>query len=577
MRFGAIILFLLVTFSANATTYYVGSSVTNSGSGVDPANCTNALTGSATNIFVGNLTGPFSVPAGSAGHPTTLMWTNGAEFKAPTWAGLDINANGILYWTDASYILVDGSGSATNIECTDNGVGLGSANVFNCIFFEGVCNSIEIRNMGITNIMRRSQNDTDIGSGQGITYNLHDSQDVLIHNNRIGMIGNAIEQNWAGTLTNIQVYSNDLEYVSFGIFFGTTSAGASDGVMFFANTVNHQDNWDDPLDLNHQDGIHVTSGHTGGTNYNLVISRNHIGPLNGTNNSACIFFYPDEHGKFVGTKIINNILLCNSDQDNHDRMIQTINVDNALIANNTFVNFLVAGGFQFGQGMGGIRTGDGALVYNNAQTNGTWGLQLDTAITVSDYNDMSMIPGNGTWQLPSSSQVDWSGWQANGYDPHGTILPPNWDSNFAPLANDTVLIGKGTNLSAYFTTDYYGRSRPTVGAWTVGAIEGSSTNVTADFTGTPLSGAAPLNVVFTDSSVNATNWSWAFGDSGTSTTENPSHTYSSAGTYTVALTIIGLGQTDTKTRTGYVSVSAPVVPQTSAVTFSGVTLSGISK
>lgn len=475
MKFFATILLLLATFSASATTYYIGSSVTNSGSGADPANCTNALTGSATNIFVGIFTGTFSVPAGSVGHPTTLMWTNGAEFKAPTWAGLNINANGIIHWSDSSYILIDGSGSATNIECTDNGVGLGSANVFNCIFFDGVCNSIEIRGMNITNIMRRSQGDSDIGSGQGVAYNVHDSQDILVHNNRIGMVGNAIVQTWSGLCTNFQAYSNSLQYVSWGVAFNSTSAGYSDGFAAWANTVNHQDNWDDPLDANHQDGHFLNSSATGGTNYNMRVYRNRIGPLNGTNNSACIFSYPDAHGKFVGMQIFNNILLCNSDQRNFDRAIQTINVDNVLIANNTLVVFLVAGGFQYGQGMGGIRTGDGALVYNNAQTNGTWGLQLDTAITVSDYNDMSMIPGNGTWQLPSSSQVGWSDWQLNGYDPHGTIAPPNWDSNFAPLVGDTVLIGKGTNLSAYFTTDYYGNTRPAVTAWTIGAIEGPAT------------------------------------------------------------------------------------------------------
>jgi len=48
---------------------------------------------------------------------------------------------------------------------------------------------------------------------------------------------------------------------------------------------------------------------------------------------------------------------------------------------------------------------------------------------------------------------------------------------------------------------------------------------------------APLTVQFTDLSSNApTSWSWSFGDGGTSTAQNPSHQFASAGTYSVSLT-----------------------------------------
>lgn len=45
-----------------------------------------------------------------------------------------------------------------------------------------------------------------------------------------------------------------------------------------------------------------------------------------------------------------------------------------------------------------------------------------------------------------------------------------------------------------------------------------------------------LNVSFYDFSSNATSWYWNFGDGLNSTLENPTHTYASAGTYTVILT-----------------------------------------
>lgn len=52
------------------------------------------------------------------------------------------------------------------------------------------------------------------------------------------------------------------------------------------------------------------------------------------------------------------------------------------------------------------------------------------------------------------------------------------------------------------------------------------------------SAAANLLVVaFTDQSTAATTWSWDFGDGGTSTLQNPTHTYAAAGTYVACLTI----------------------------------------
>jgi PKD repeat protein len=78
----------------------------------------------------------------------------------------------------------------------------------------------------------------------------------------------------------------------------------------------------------------------------------------------------------------------------------------------------------------------------------------------------------------------------------------------------------------------------------------------ADFSGSPNSGYAPLTVDFTDLSTGApTSWSWDFGDGGTSTAQNPSYTYNSPGTYTVALTAANAYGSDGETKTGYITVN----------------------
>lgn len=78
----------------------------------------------------------------------------------------------------------------------------------------------------------------------------------------------------------------------------------------------------------------------------------------------------------------------------------------------------------------------------------------------------------------------------------------------------------------------------------------------AEFTANTTSGSAPLTVDFTDqSSNNPTSWQWDFGDGGTSTQQNPSHSYNNNGSYTVILTALNSYGSDVETKTDYIVVS----------------------
>ncbi|MEU7822472.1 ThuA domain-containing protein [Catellatospora sp. NPDC049133] len=87
-------------------------------------------------------------------------------------------------------------------------------------------------------------------------------------------------------------------------------------------------------------------------------------------------------------------------------------------------------------------------------------------------------------------------------------------------------------------------------------------------TGTPDSGPAPLSVQFSsagsrDPNGGALSYAWTFGDGGTSTAANPSHTYPAAGNYTAQLTV-----TNTANRTAVANVTVTVGNTAPTVTIS---------
>jgi PKD repeat protein len=86
--------------------------------------------------------------------------------------------------------------------------------------------------------------------------------------------------------------------------------------------------------------------------------------------------------------------------------------------------------------------------------------------------------------------------------------------------------------------------------------------VISEATATPQSGFAPLNVKFeataSDEDEDNLSYSWDFGDGGTSNAEDPSHTYTEAGTYEAEVTVSD--GTDERTRKVTVTVFGPSDP-----------------
>lgn len=121
-------------------------------------------------------------------------------------------------------------------------------------------------------------------------------------------------------------------------------------------------------------------------------------------------------------------------------------------------------------------------------------------------------------------------------------------------------VGKGDLITGY--SDY-----GSVGQYTISGSypESGAVAPTASFTAVPTSGTAPLHVTVdggtsTDPDGSISTWDWNFGNGVVASGPVASHTYTTAGTYTITLTVRDQqGLSSSTTRTVSVSASAPEI------------------
>ncbi|WP_440950380.1 PKD domain-containing protein [Methanosphaerula subterraneus] len=169
---------------------------------------------------------------------------------------------------------------------------------------------------------------------------------------------------------------------------------------------------------------------------------------------------------------------------------------------------------------------------------------------------VSVIPASATVNVSETKQFAGKATDSDGLNVPG--LNYTWSSS-----NETV-----GNISEIGLFTAHAPGSVTITASTGGISNTSVVTVlssqplpVADFTANVTNGTSPLSVGFTDRSTGSpTSWSWSFGDGNTSTLQNPSHTYTVAGNYTVNLTATNAGGSNTSVRTDYITVTTPVTP-----------------
>lgn len=129
------------------------------------------------------------------------------------------------------------------------------------------------------------------------------------------------------------------------------------------------------------------------------------------------------------------------------------------------------------------------------------------------------------------------------------------DGSTSTQASPTHVYAQGVyDVTLIVTTASGCRDTVTVNG---GISAGSQPN--AGFTATPRVSCAFLPVIFTDTSTgNITSWLWSFGDGGTSIQQNPEHTYTDTGYFTVTLIVFNNGCPDTLIMEDYIYINPPI-------------------
>jgi hypothetical protein len=388
-----------------------------------------------------------------ANNQVTVKFEDNAKMSKDTW-GDGVSA---ITVRDRSWVVIDG-GTNGIIENTD----VGSAKTYRHnntgVAISGVSSDIEVRNLTIPQLYRRTRSNSGDFAGSGIKLDQGTLSNIRIHHNAISNAEVLIYVVY-GAYNNIRIYNNNLTHGAAGIIVGDpTSNSTIDTVELYNNTINL---YDDAADLNctntyHNDGIHFWAVASGSSYRNVRIHGNTIGPDMG----ACTattgwIFLEDARSNIL---IYNNLLLandfnrCPTDAMVYDKSDGSAANNGAQVYNNTFA---FAGGSK--RKCTGLEVQEGGeIVKNNIFMNLNYAV-FGGPVAAPFTNDYNLYYNN-------SNNVE-----GKSKDPHGIYKNPSLGANYRYPSAANPGVNAGTDLSAFFTTDKDGSARTV--PWDIGAYE----------------------------------------------------------------------------------------------------------
>jgi hypothetical protein len=427
--------------------------------------------------------------SGSAGNVITILFETGAKLSAPYWSG----SNGALNIANKNYLVVDG-GTDGVIEATANGTALANKQTSRGIVASGstfsTVKNIAISNMyvhdNVANSNDTAPDQTNINAVAFLNANNFTIDNIVAH-----------DAGWAlnGWGNNITISNCDISNIDHGVAFGPS--GTVSGINIFGNHFHNYVNWDTTSNSFHHDGIHMWGGlQAGGAATDRVnganIYNNTFDGDSGVNITAHIFL----EEQIQNVNIFNNTIIVPANRtmnavwlegrsDAGDSYASGHGVSNAV-----YNNYVKAGQVSGGGAALFTRYQDSVSVKNNILVGGgtSISLQNGTTIATSGINsNVYAVMGSGnsfgwagsldtdnfaTWQnaLPAGSGQDSNSWA-------GILANIKVNAN-GTLQTGSPAIGAGANLTSLGITalnsDKSAASRPSTGAWDIGAFEYSS-------------------------------------------------------------------------------------------------------
>jgi hypothetical protein len=485
---GASFVILGVAQPALANNIYVAQNAVGGDTGADAADAHSVGWLNTTANWWGNTIGPGSTihlvgtitnaiqaqSGGSRGNPITIYFEPGAKMSSPTWNSVPI------FGQTYSDIVVDG-GSNGLIEATANGSGLAYQVNPSGVYFNGG-SRITVKNLLIQNLFVRTPGSSDSTSnpGNGVLFGGNNMGTNCVTNCVFHDMFVGVNICYGSNCANFQVLGCTAYNVNWGGCAGDTGpASMLNGLLVSNTTVYNWQDWNSPSDQYHHNGFYSWA-ESGGILSNVTYSANTIGPgYGGVNQTAGLYV----SGHAFNVLICNNFLNATDGTAPADGFInvgfntwgppQTPQI--ARVYNNTIMGGGNGMGVSFYNGYGPSLTIYDCKnnLFDNIQTAiAQWycpNLQLlanyDLAYNVPTGSAFVWATAGSSWFCPIAQ------WQAAGWDTHLQTSNPNLTQNFIPQA-PSAAITNAVDLSAYFTTDFNGNTRPP-GQWDIGAFQHS--------------------------------------------------------------------------------------------------------
>ena len=407
--------------------------------------------------------------SGVSGNPITLLWEPGAVLTSPA-CGNSVNA--CINVNGSSFVTLDGNGTSPSITNTANGSTL-TYQIDAKAIWATPCNNCIFRNLTITNIFQHNLS-TDTTNGIGTGIDINGSNDEISHN-LFDQMFVGVNDSYQNGDTQLQIHHNTLNHTNWGIHVGGNAPTALSHVFIHDNHILNLNNWDDPIDAFHHDGIFVVQDNTSAAITDVEIYNNLADGDPGAHTTAWIFVNTGMNGMYIFNNVLRNpfggSLYLMEGGYAGDR--------NYYIVDN-FFDCNTVGALNFGPV-------ENITIENNVMRNcysyiSTHNITGTVNVNTNAYD----LAGSGT-----GNAFQWNGNVGSTYTAYRaanptldvkSITPADLmvDSAFIPQIG-SPLIGAGTNLSNLGITaldyDRAGSLRPGgLGAWDLGSYQSGSSS-----------------------------------------------------------------------------------------------------